>query len=111
MIRINIGKKVLTIVAVFCIILNSNSQKIIQTTKNTTNKTAIPTNVKALISKTLEQPFENLNTDWFGTIQAEAILRWADKGYPEGIQYVENWLNYHIDHDNKLTDEENIKTY
>lgn len=109
--RINTEKIVVTIVAVFCIIINGNSQKIIQTKENATNKTVIPTNIKALISKTLEQPFESLNTDWFGTIQTEALLIWAEKGYPEGIQYVENWLNYHIDHDNKLSDEEYLKTY
>lgn len=59
----------------------------------------------------MEQPYDKLNTDWFGTIQAEAILKWAEKGYPEGTQYVENWLNYHIEHDNKLNDEEYLNTY
>ena len=80
-------------------------------TENAPNKPVIPANIKALITKTLEQPCESLNTDWFGTIQAEAILRWAKKGYPEGTQYVENWLNYHIEHDNKLSDEEYLNTY
>jgi hypothetical protein len=53
--RINTEKIVVTIVAVFCIIINGNSQKIIQTKENTTNKTVIPTYIKALISTTLEQ--------------------------------------------------------
>lgn len=104
-------KSIITGISVFCIALHVNSQNIIQTTESKTNKPVITTNIKALINKTLEQPFESLNTDWFGTIQAEAILRWADKGYPEGVQFVENWLNYHITHDNKLSDEEYLKTY
>jgi rhamnogalacturonyl hydrolase YesR len=107
----NINKKVITGMTLFCMILNGNSQKISQTSENSPNKPVITANIKALIDKTLQQPFESLNTDWFGTIQAEAILRWAKKGYPEGTQYVENWLNYHIEHDNKLSDEEYLKTY
>jgi hypothetical protein len=104
-------KRVFAGMAVFCIMLNGNSQKISQTTENAPRKPHIPANIKALITRTLEQPCESLNTDWFGTVQAEAILMWAKKGYPEGTQYVENWLNYHIELDNKLSDEEYLNTY
>ncbi len=79
--------------------------------KSLTGKPVITANIKALIDLTLKQPYDKLNTDWFGTIQAEAILRWAKKGYPEGTQYVEKWLSYHIEHDNKLSDEEYLNTY
>jgi rhamnogalacturonyl hydrolase YesR len=97
--------------AVFCIMLNGTAQKISQVSKITPGKPLITSNIKALIKTTMEQPYNKLNTDWFGTIQAEAVLRWAKKGYPEGTQYVENWLNYHIEHDNKLSDEEYLNTY
>ncbi len=74
-------------------------------------KPVLTNNIKTLLNKTLEIPYEKLNTDWFGTIQAEAILWWAKKGYPQGTKYVEGWLNYHIERDNKLTDEEILKSY
>ena len=109
--QVYLNKIVLTGMAVFCIVLNGNAQKVSQTTENAPNKPVITANIKALIAKTLEQPVENLNTDWFGTIQAEAILWWVEKGYPEGTQYVENWLNYHIEHDNNLNDEDNLNSY
>jgi rhamnogalacturonyl hydrolase YesR len=104
-------KGVITGLSVFFIMLNCTAQKISKATEKASNRPVITANIKALIDKTLQQPFENLNTDWFGTIQAEAILLWAKKGYPQGTRYVENWLSYHIEHDNKLTDEEYLNTY
>ena len=65
--------------AAFCIIMNGNCQKISQATENVPDRPVITANIKALIEKTLQQPFESLNTDWFGTIQAEAILRWQQR--------------------------------
>jgi rhamnogalacturonyl hydrolase YesR len=97
--------------AAFCLLLNSNAQKKSNVSKITPGKPVITANIKALIDLTLKQPFDKLNTDWFGTIQAEAILRWANKGYPDGTRYVEKWLSYHIEHDNKLSDEEYLTTY
>jgi rhamnogalacturonyl hydrolase YesR len=97
--------------ALFCLLTNSIAQKINQPSKNNTEKPAITANIIALINTTLKQPYNKLNTDWFGTIQAEAILRWAKKGYPEGTRYVEKWLSYHIENDNKLSDEEYLNTY
>lgn len=109
--RTNLKKGVIACLAAFCIMLNGTGQKISQATENMPDRPVISANIKALIDKTLQQPFESLNTDWFGTIQAEGILRWAKKGYPQGTKYVENWLNYHIEHDNKLSDEEYLNTY
>ena len=97
--------------ALILIVNNGNSQKISHKPENETNRPAITSNIKALIARTMEQDYDKLNTDWFGSIQAEAILKWAKKGYPEGTKYVENWLNYHIEHDNKLSDEEYLNTY
>jgi rhamnogalacturonyl hydrolase YesR len=71
----------------------------------------IPSNIQSLLKKTLNQSYEQLNTDWFGTIQAEAILMWAEKGYPEGTGFVENWLNFHIKRSEKMSDEEILKSY
>ncbi|MBK7711846.1 MAG: glycoside hydrolase family 88 protein [Bacteroidales bacterium] len=98
-------------IASFCFFLNGNAQNKSDASHIAHGKPALTSNIKALINLTLKQPYDKLNTDWFGTIRAEAILRWAKKGYPEGTQYVEQWLSYHIDHDNKLSDEEYLKTY
>ncbi len=95
----------------FCTLLNGNAQNINQPAKHKTGKPVLTPNIIALINLTLNQPYNKINTDWFGTIQAEAILLWAKKGYPEGTQFVERWLNYHIENDNKLTDEEYLNTY
>jgi rhamnogalacturonyl hydrolase YesR len=104
-------KGAIALLAVFCLMINGNAQKLNHDSKISQKKPKLTSNIKALIKITMEQPYDKLNTDWFGSIQAEAILRWAKKGYPEGTQYVGNWLNYHIEHDNKLNDEEYLKTY
>jgi hypothetical protein len=104
-------KGTLLFLALIIIVNNSNSQKISHKPKYEMNKRAITSNTKALIARAMEQDYDKLNTDWFGTIQAEAILKWAKKGYPEGSKYVENWLKYHIEADNKLSDEEYLNTY
>jgi rhamnogalacturonyl hydrolase YesR len=109
--RTSANKFVSVFLAVFCILLNANSQNSNNRSQGKQKIPAVPTNIAALISKTMNQPYEALNTDWFGTIQTEAILWWADKGYPEGTQYVKNWLQYHKEHDNKLSDAENLNTY
>lgn len=110
--KLTFFKKELLLFYVLLFLSNaSNSQKINHRAENMPEKPVITANIKALITKTLEQPYDKLNTDWFGTIQAEALLLWAKKGYPEGTQFVEKWLSYHIDHDSKMTDEEYLKTY
>jgi hypothetical protein len=71
----------------------------------------LPSNIRALIEKTLSKPYEDLNTDWFGTVQAEGVLLWADKGFPAAKDFVSGWLGYHIKNDSKMTDKENLDTY
>jgi len=104
-------KIILLIISVQCLSLRSFSQKAIEKNETKRNNHEIPSNIKALINRTLSQSYEQLNTDWFGTIQAEAILHWVPKGYPEGNDFVTNWLKYHIEHDTRMTDEEYLKTY
>lgn len=104
-------KRAIITFSVICIISKINAQKVSHNPVNDSYKPTIPSNIKALIIRTIEMDFEKLNTDWFGTIQAEAILRWSKRGYPEGTKYVEKWLSYHIEHDNKLSDKEYLETY
>lgn len=74
-------------------------------------KPGMPSNIRALIERSLSQPYQNLNTDWFGTIQAEALLVWSERGFPSGKDYVTNWLRYHIEQDSKSSDSGNPGSY
>lgn len=71
----------------------------------------LPDNIKALISKVLKTEYKAVNTDWDGTIQIEGLLRFAKRGFKEGVDYASNWFNYHVEHDGKLSDEEYYKQY
>lgn len=71
----------------------------------------LPANIKRLIKNVIKQDYKSVNTDWFGSIQIEGLLRFSNRGYTEGLDYSENWFNYHVEHDGKLTDEEYYKQY
>jgi len=71
----------------------------------------LPENIKQLIKNVQLQKFKKVNTDWDGTIQIEGLLRFAKRGYKEGLHYSSQWFNYHVQNDNKLTDEEYYKQY
>jgi len=72
---------------------------------------ALPANIQQLIKNVQLQEYKRVNTDWDGTIQIEGLLRFAKRGYKEGLDFASNWFNYHVEHDNKLTDEEYYKQY
>lgn len=71
----------------------------------------LPENIKQLIKNVTKQNFKDVNTDWFGSIQIEGLLRFSKRGYKEGLDYAINWFNYHVEHDGKLTDEEYYAQY
>jgi rhamnogalacturonyl hydrolase YesR len=71
----------------------------------------LPENIKQLIRNVQKQEYKSVNTDWDGTIQIEGLLRFAKRGYKEGLDYASKWFNYHVENDNKLTDEEYYKQY
>lgn len=71
----------------------------------------LPENIQQLIKNVLKQEYKIVNTDWFGSIQVEGLLRFAKRGYKEGYDYANDWFNYHVEHDGKLTDEEYNKQY
>ncbi|MFP5040879.1 glycoside hydrolase family 88 protein [Parasediminibacterium sp. JCM 36343] len=72
---------------------------------------ALPDNIKQLIKNVLKLEYKNVNTDWDGTIQVEGLLRFAKRGYKDGLDYASNWFNYHVENDGKMTDEEYYKQY
>ena len=71
----------------------------------------LPANIRTLIAKVMAADYKTVNTDWFGSIQIEGLLRFAKRGYREGYDYASNWFNYHVTHDKTLTDEEYYKQY
>ncbi len=80
-------------IASFCFFLNGNAQNKSDASHIAHGKPALTSNIKALINLTLKQPYDKLNTDWFGTIRAEAILRWAKKkGILKELSMLKNGL-------------------
>lgn len=71
----------------------------------------LPANIKQLVLNVLQQDYNKVNTDWFGSIQIEGLLRFANRGFKEGYNFAENWLKYHVENDGKLTDEAYFKQY
>jgi rhamnogalacturonyl hydrolase YesR len=71
----------------------------------------LPANIKQMILNVSKTQFSAMNTDWDGSIQIEGLLRFAKRGYKHGLEYANNWFNYHVEHDGKLTDEEYYKQY
>jgi len=72
---------------------------------------ALPENIKQMIKNVLKVEYKKMNTDWFGSIQIEGLLRFAARGYKPGYDYANNWFNYHVEHDGKLTDDEYYQQY
>jgi len=71
----------------------------------------LPDNIKQLIKNVSKIEYKAINTDWDGSIQIEGLLRFSKRGYKDGLTYANNWFNYHVEHDAKLTDEEYYKQY
>ena len=57
----------------------------------------LPENIKQLIKNVQKQEYKKVNTDWDGTIQIEGLLRFAARGYKEGLDYAAQWFNYHVE--------------
>lgn len=75
------------------------------------NTSQLPLEFKAMIDHLLSKEAGFWGTDWDGTMAIESLLRWENKGVPEALGFAKNWLDFHIENDNKLTDEEFLNTY
>ena len=71
----------------------------------------LPANIRQMMKKVLDTPYQKINTDWFGSIQIEGLLRFAARGEANNLAYAKNWFDYHVTNDCKLTDEEYYKQY
>lgn len=72
---------------------------------------SLPANLKQMVRNVLKQEYKAVNTDWDGSIQIEGLLRFARRGFTEGLTYANNWFNYHVEHDAKLNDEQYFAQY
>ncbi|HVU24166.1 MAG TPA: glycoside hydrolase family 88 protein [Opitutus sp.] len=55
----------------------------------------VPPGVGAIIADTLRRAPETLNTDWFGTILLQGLLRWSRRGVGDARAFAEAWFEYH----------------
>lgn len=66
----------------------------------------IPLKFKAIIDHLVSKDPGYWNTDWDGTMAMESLLGWSKRGVPGMLEYARQWLDFHIENDNKLTDKE-----
>jgi len=75
------------------------------------NQEKIPSKFQAVIDNLLSREPGYWNTDWDGTMAMESLLGWSRRGIEGTLGYAQEWLDYHIDNDNKLSDEEFYDTF
>ena len=66
----------------------------------------IPSKFKAVIDHLVSKDPGFWNTDWDGTMAMESLLGWSRRGVPGTLEYAQKWLDFHINNDHKLSDEE-----
>jgi rhamnogalacturonyl hydrolase YesR len=71
----------------------------------------LPENIRRMAGRILDTPYQDINTDWFGSIQIEGLLRFAARGEVKNLDYAFKWFEYHVQHDRTLTDEQYYKQY
>ena len=57
---------------------------------------ATPAGAVAVIRASLRLDPASLNTDWFGTLLMEGLLRWHARGIKEVRPFAEAWLEHHL---------------
>jgi rhamnogalacturonyl hydrolase YesR len=57
---------------------------------------ALPSGVRAILSRILAQDPSSLNTDWFGTMALLGALQWRRRGVAEVETFSKAWLGHHL---------------
>lgn len=78
---------------------------------NPRNINLLPSGFRAVVNHIMSKKPEYWNTDWDGTMAIEALLGWKTRGVPEALEYAKKWLDFHIESDYKLSDDEFYDTY
>ncbi len=71
----------------------------------------IPPKFQAVIDHLLSIEPGYWNTDWDGTMAMESLLGWSRRGIEGTLEYARDWLDFHIENDHKLSDEEFYDTF
>lgn len=71
----------------------------------------LPIGFKAIIDHMLSKDPGYYNTDWDGTMAMESLLGWSLRGVPNTLEFAQKWLDFHIDNDQRLTDEQIYDTF
>ncbi len=66
----------------------------------------IPSKFKAILDHLVSKDPGYWNTDWDGTMAVESLIIWSRRGIPGTLEFARKWLDFHIENDNKLSDEE-----
>ena len=56
---------------------------------------ALPAGFASIIANALNQDPTSFNTDWFGTVLMDGLLRWQPRAFPEARTFAQTWLDYH----------------
>lgn len=73
--------------------------------------TSLPPGVQAIIDRILSKDAGFWNTDWDGTMVIESLLGLDGNAVPGALAFAKDWLDFHIEHDSKLTDEAFYDTF
>ncbi|MCW5983272.1 MAG: glycoside hydrolase family 88 protein [Bryobacteraceae bacterium] len=60
------------------------------------NANRLPRGVGAIVSSSLRLEPSAVNTDWFGTVLMEGLLRWRARGVEEVRPFARAWLDHHL---------------
>jgi rhamnogalacturonyl hydrolase YesR len=60
---------------------------------------ALPPGVPGIITETLRRPPASLNTDWFGTMLMEGVLKWSRRGVGDAHALADAWFEVHASAD------------
>lgn len=71
----------------------------------------VPPGMLSVIARTLQDDPKSYNTDWFGTMVIHGLMRWAERGVIEALDFSKEWFAFHLSRDPGLSDDEFCQTY
>ncbi|MCP5112104.1 MAG: hypothetical protein GY953_14840, partial [bacterium] len=57
----------------------------------------LPEAVAGIVARSLNRDPGSLNTDWFGTVLMDGLLRWHGRGVQQIAPFARKWLDHHMD--------------
>lgn len=83
--------------AAACALLPQTTQGVPVTVESVKSRLpkALPAGVASIIANSLNRDPTSFNTDWFGTVLMDGLLRWQPRAFPETRTFAQTWLDYH----------------